>query len=194
MIFPVHIAFKVLALAPQMYVRGGDGTPLGFVREKLLNFVDDVQIFSDETQSREIYRIRADRIIDFSATYHFTTPDGAALGSVERHGFKSLWRATYTVRVGDEPRFQIVQEKPFAAIIDNLIDEIPGIGLLTGMFLNPTYLVTRENGAEVLRIVKRRSLLETDFSIEKLSELDAREQECALLAAMMIVLLERKRS
>ena len=194
MIFPINISFKVLALAPQMYVTAGDGTPLGFVRQKLLNFVEDVEIFADETQARLIYRMTADRIIDFSASYHLKDGEDAPIGRLDRHGFRSLWRATYEVAVGDEVRFDIVQERPLAALVDGFVDEIPGLGMFTGLFLNPSYLVTRKSGGEVLRINKRRALLETDFNIEKLGAIDAKEQECLMLAAMMLVLLERQRS
>ena len=191
--FPVQIAFKVLALAPQMYVTDADGRSLGYVRQKLLRLVEDVTIFADDTQQKEIYSIKADRVIDFSANYHFADAQGRPIGSVARHGVRSLWRAHYVVNVGDEPRLEVSEERPFIRLLDGLIGEIPFVGMLTGLFLNPSYLVSRSGGGEVMRITKRRALFETDFRIDKLGDTDDKEQECALLAAMMIMLLERSR-
>ena len=191
--FPVQIAFKVLALAPQMYVTDADGRSLGYVRQKLLRLVEDVTIFADDTQQKEIYSIKADRVIDFSANYHFADAQGRPIGSVARHGVRSLWRAHYVVNVGDEPRLEVSEERPFIRLLDGLIGEIPLVGMLTGLFLNPSYLVSRSGGGEVMRITKRRALFETDFRIDKLGDTDDKEQECALLAAMMIMLLERSR-
>ena len=191
--FPVNIAFRILALAPQMLVTDADGRVIGFVREKLLRLVDDVTIFSDETQATPIYAIKADRIIDFSACYHFSDAHGRPLGHVQRAGMRSLWSANYSIHLDGAPAFEVNEENPIVRLLDGLLDEIPFVGIFTGLFLNPTYLVTRTDGGEALRITKRPSLLETDFRIDQLGPLDDRERECALLAGMMIILLERRR-
>ena len=49
------------------------------------------QLMSAKTN--EIYKINADRVIDFNANYAITTPAGKDLGHVRRHGMRSLWRA-----------------------------------------------------------------------------------------------------
>ncbi len=190
--FPINIAFKILALAPQMYVTDASGRNLGYVRQKLLRFIEDVTVFEDDTQAKPLYSIKADRVIDFNANYAFADPQGYPLGSVGRQGWRSLWKAHYIISVAGEPRFDVHEEKPFIKLVDGLLGEIPIVGAMTGLFLNPTYLVSRgEQG--VLRITKRRSVFETDFVIDKLGEVDDRERECVMLAAMMIMLLERSR-
>ena len=191
--FPVHIAFKVLTLAPQMLVTDGAGRTLGFVRQKLLRLIEDVTVFTDETQKTPIYSIKADRVIDFSARYHFADTDGRPLGCVQRQGMTSLWRAHYVIEIDGQPVLAVHEEKPFVKVLDALLDQIPFVGLVTGYFLNPSYLVTRPDTSPALRITKRPSLLETGFTIDQLGPLDERERECALLAAMMIILLERNR-
>lgn len=42
------------------------------VHEKCLSFKEDIRIYADESKSREIYRIGADKILDISAKYYFT--------------------------------------------------------------------------------------------------------------------------
>lgn len=191
--FPVQIAFKILAIAPQMYVRDAVGQSLGYVRQKLLAFKEKVTVFSDETQAKAIYTISADRIIDFNAEYHFANAAGKELGSVKRSGMRSLWRAHYVINVADAPTFEVHEESALVRFLDGLLGEIPFVGLLTGYFFNPVYLVTRMDGTVALRMLKRRALLESLFTIEKPVELSSAEQEAAMLGLMMIILLERDR-
>ncbi|MCS6909756.1 MAG: hypothetical protein NZM11_04200 [Anaerolineales bacterium] len=54
-----------------------------------------MKIFADEQQQNQLYQIRADRIIDFSAQYNITASGGAPVGAVKRRGMRSLWKATY---------------------------------------------------------------------------------------------------
>jgi uncharacterized protein YxjI len=191
--FPVKITFKVLALAPQMWVRDATGAEIGYVRQKLLAFKESVTIFADESQSRPIYAIAADRVIDFNANYHFADAGGTPLGHVRREGFSSLWRAHYVISVGDRPIFEVREASALVRMLDNLVGSIPFVGIFTGYFLNPKYLVTRLGGGETLLMTKKPALLETDFDIEQIGPLAPDEQVSALLGLMMIILLERSR-
>lgn len=193
MIFPVKIVFKLLALAPQMYVADGSGNGIGYVRQKLLAFKESVTVFTDDTQTKPIYTIKADRVIDFNARYEFMAPNGAALGSLKREGVRSLWKAHYMIAVGDSPTFDVHEESAFVRLLDNLVGQIPFINLLTGYFFNPTYIITRVGGGEALRMVKRPSLFESTFTVDQKGSLTPNEQQCALLGLMMVILLERSR-
>jgi len=191
--FPLDIIFKIWAFAPQMYVRDAAGEPVGYVRQKLLAFRESVTVFADDTQSAALYRIDADCVIDFNASYHLLDMGGRSLGHVRRQGMRSLWRAHYVIYVDERPVFEVNEESAVVRLLDNLVGNIPFINALTGYFLNPTYIVTRLGDGEVLRMVKRPSLLETHFGIRQSAPISADEQVCALLGLMMIILLERAR-
>lgn len=191
--FPIQIAFKILTLAPKLYVTDAGGQSIGFVRQKLLALRESVTVFDSEAQATELYHIGADRIIDFNANYHLTRHGGETIGYVRRRGARSLWKAHYEVHLGDRMVFEIGEESAFVRLVDLLVGEIPIIGMFTGYFLNPVYNVTRPDGTRTLRIVKKRSFLESTFTIEQLAEIAPAEQECALLGTMMMVLLERSR-
>jgi hypothetical protein len=191
--FPIQIVFKLLALAPQMYVNDGSGQHLGYVRQKLLAFKEKVTVFQDDTQTTPIYSIAADRVIDFNAEYHFANAAGARLGSVQRSGMRSLWRAHYIININGAPAFELHEASGWVRLVDGILGEIPFVGFLTGYFLNPKYNITRSQGAAALQMIKQRSLFESTFTIEKLVELTAAEQEAVMLGLMMIVLLERSR-
>lgn len=194
MLFPVQIAFKILTVVPQMYVRDVSGASIGYVRSKIFALKEDVTVFENESQARAIYSINADRMIDFTANYAFADAQGRPLGRVRREGFRSLWRAHYTITVGDRPVFEVNEASVLTRLIDSVVGQIPFVGAFTGLFFNPIYNVTRIGGGpEVLRMTKRPALLETDFSIEQLGPIASDEQVCALLGLMMIILLERSR-
>jgi uncharacterized protein YxjI len=191
--FPIQITFKLLALAPQMYVTDSAGATLGYVKQKLLAFKESVTVFSDDSQQTPIYSIAADRIIDFNAEYFFANAAGQRLGSVQRKGMRSLWKAHYVINIAGQPAFELHEESAMVKFLDGLIGEIPIVGMLSGYFLNPKYNVTRMDGQPALRIVKHRSFLESMFAIDRQGDLNAQEQEAVMLGLMMIVLLERSR-
>lgn len=191
--FPIQIVFKILALAPQMYVNDGAGKHLGYVKQRLLAFKEKVTVYTDDTQQTPIYSIAADRVIDFNAEYHFSNAQGVVLGSVKRSGMRSFWRAHYVINLGGVPTFEFHEESGWVHLIDGVLGEIPLVGFLTGYFLNPKYNITRTQGAAALRMLKQRSLFESTFTIEQQGDLSAPEQEAAMLGLMMIVLLERSR-
>lgn len=192
--FPLTIAFRILTIHPQMVVREAGGSVIGYVRQSLWAFKEAVTVYENETMAREIYKINADRVIDFNANYAITTPSGSDLGHVRRHGMRSLWRASYDiVGPGGGDAFHVTEKSPLVRLLDGLIGEIPLVGLLTGYFLQPQYLVSRIGGAQVLVMKKQRSFLEAHFAVEQTAPIDASERERLLLGLMMIILLERSR-
>jgi hypothetical protein len=193
--FPLSITFKILTIHPQMVVQEGAGAVIGYVQQSLWRFKEAVTVYADETKAKEIYKINADRVIDFNANYAITTPQGADLGHVRRHGMRSLWRASYDI-VGpgvNGTAFHVSEKSALVRVIDGMIGEIPVVGLLTGLFLQPVYYVTRGDGERVLTIEKKRNLLEARFDVSQQVPLGDVERERLLLGLMMIILLERSR-
>lgn len=193
--FPLSIAFRILTIHPQMVIREGGGNVIGYVRQSLWAFKEAVTVYTDESMAKEIYKINADRVIDFNANYAITTPSGADLGHVRRDGMRSLWRASYDIvgPGGVGPGFHVTEKSPLVRLLDGVIGEIPIIGMLTGYFLQPVYLISRIGGAQVLTMTKQRSFLEAHFNITQDAPLDDAERERLLLGLMMIILLERAR-
>ena len=74
-----------------------------------------------------------------------------------------------------------------------MLGEIPFVGFLAIYLLNPTYLISMADGTPALRALKRPSIFERYFVIEKLAELDEDDELRALLSMIMMVLLEKSR-
>ncbi len=71
--FPFNLRFKLFALAPQIFVTDASGAPYFYVRQKLLKLKEDIGVCSDSNKTELLFRIQADRMIDWSANYRFTT-------------------------------------------------------------------------------------------------------------------------
>jgi hypothetical protein len=191
--YPLTFSFKILSFASQFSVRDSGNNLIAYARQKILALKEAVTVFADEQQSRQLFTIKADRIIDFSARYNFTTAQGANLGAVKRQGMKSLWRSTYDILEGDNPVMKIQEVKPWVKVADALLSEIPILGIFSGYFFHPAYQVTRADGAPVMLMTKQPAFFEGKFLVEKQAALSEAEEQRVLLSLMMMILLERSR-
>ena len=191
--YPLTFSFKILALAPQISVRDAQGQLRLYVKQKFLKLKESVTVFADESQSQPLFSINADRVLDISARYHITDTHGRSVGTVQRHGMRSFWKAHYEILAGTTPVMTIREENPWIKVVDGLIGEIPIVWLFSGFMFQPAYVVTRHDGTAVLRVVKRRSLLESTFRVEQQAPLEGSEEQLALLSVLMMILLERTR-
>ncbi|HKX84051.1 MAG TPA: hypothetical protein VJL58_07525 [Pyrinomonadaceae bacterium] len=192
--YPLSLSFKLLALASQIYVRDANGRLIGYVKQKLFKLKEDVNVFADEQQTQLLYNIKADRVIDWSANYSFTDAAGAYLGSIKRQGMRSIWKANYDVfGAAGNAAFKINEENGWIKVADAVVGELPIIGMLTGYFFNPSYLVSRPNGEAVARLSKQPAFFEGKFQFDPLVELSDDEETNVMLALLMMVLLERQR-
>jgi len=194
--FPLHINFRIFALAPQCLITDSTGAELCYVKQRLFKLRDKVEVFANSTRQKLLCTIAADRFIDFNANFHFTTPDGTVIGSMKRQGMRSLWRARYEVRndgnISSPVAFVIEEENPFVKVMDAILGDIPVLGIFTGYFFNPRYLVKRGDEI-VLLVTKRRALFQHIFTIDQHSSLTAEEEARLLPSLTMFVFHERMR-
>ncbi len=191
--YPLTLSFKVLSIGPQISVTDSTGRLVAYVKQKALRLKEDVSVFADEGQQELLYRIQADRAFDFNANYSITQADGTRLGSVRREGGRSLWKATYQIVDASGMNVGLVhEENPWLKLADALANQVPGVGLVSGYFLNPAYLVDL-NGATVLRVKKQPAFLEGRFSVERRGETADFSESLLLPSVITTVLLERDR-
>jgi uncharacterized protein YxjI len=199
--YPLNLRFKLLALAPRIIVTDASGTEQLFVNQKIFNLKEDVRIYNNSKKEREVYRMRADRIIDFSANYKFFDSAGTnQIGSIKRKGIRSLWRATYFIdNASGQTAFHVKEDNPWVKVLDALLIEVPIVGFFTGYFLNPTYTAYRGTNREdesqpVMKLIKQPAFFESGYEIQLVNPQVSEEDELAvLLGLMMMVQLERRR-
>ncbi len=60
---------KVLAITNQYWIEDQVGHQLGYTKQKLIRFKEDIRIFSDESMAQEIFRIQQQQIMDVWGTF-----------------------------------------------------------------------------------------------------------------------------
>lgn len=193
--FPLEVKFKTLAVAPQISVIDSAGELLLYVYQKAFTLKDSVTVYRDVEQTRPLYRMNADRILDISARYAIEQEGGGPLGVLQRHGMRSLWRAHYELERGGAVMLTIREENAWVKVIDGVLSEIPFVGILSGYFFHPTYRVARaDDEPAVLRVIKQPALFEGRYTIERPGAvLPEGDETLAVLAVLMMLLQERGR-
>jgi hypothetical protein len=198
--YPLQLNFKLIALAPRIRMRDAAGNEVFYVHQKTFKLKEDIRIYSDESKSREMYNIRADRILDFSAKYRiYASESGGTVGAIKHRGLRSIWNATYEIYDPNDQQSHLLKEdNPWIKVLDGLSDMIPFVGLFTGYIFNPSYTIYRgadkETGQPVMQLLKKPAFFESSFEIQKLDESVQGEEELRILLAMiMAVQMERSR-
>ena len=192
--FPLTLEFKKVALSPQISVLDANGNLLFYVKQKLFKLKEAITVFADREQTQPLYTINADRVIDFSARYHFKDSNGIEIGSIKRNGRRSIWKARYDIFDSNEqPIMRIEEQDAWVKVFDAVLTEIPILGMFSGYFFNPVYLVERPDDSLALKLSKNKAFLESSFTITQESPLNEQEQLQTVLGVLMMTLLERSR-
>ncbi|TAG81018.1 MAG: hypothetical protein EAZ21_07035 [Betaproteobacteria bacterium] len=191
---PLTLRFKLIALAPQIFLEDSSGQTLLYIKQKLLKLKEEVVVYADQAQSQQTHTIKADRVLDFRARYTITGQVGQTLGAIKQRGMKSLWKAHFDVEdaFGRESFF-IEEENPWIRMLDGFFDSIPIIGMLSGYLFQPTYLVKRVDGRLVMKLKKQPAMWEGRFQLTQEAPTSHAENELLALSVVMMTLLERSR-
>jgi hypothetical protein len=192
--FPLDLRFKTVAIARQISVEDSAGTLICYVKMQAFKLKESVVVYADREQTRALFEIRADRVIDIRASYAITDASShEPLGTLQNQGVRSMWRAAYELRRGGHTIFTITEENPWTKVIDGFLREIPILGLLSGYLLHPRYLATSADGREAMRMSKEAAFFEGRYSIERLSMAAREHEELLILGLLMMALLEKTR-
>lgn len=192
--YPLTLTFKFLTISSFIRVVDASGQLVSYVKQRAFRLKENVTIFADEQQTRPLYHMKANKIIDIGATYAISDADGRPIGALRQRGLRTFWKATYDILDDAGSAIGIVHEQnPWVKVIDGLIGEIPLVGFVIQQWINPTYLIDGVEGTTYLRLRKRPSLIERRFLLEQESPLPSRLEQLALPAVLMVVLLERGR-
>lgn len=191
--YPISLKFKVLTFGQQITATDRNGKSLMYIKQKMFKLKEKVEIYSDKVSKQVLFTIGADRIIDFSANYHFRDAAGNDWGSVRRKGMRSLWSAHYEVIQNGQLDATIDEESPMKKVAEAILGEIPLVGFIAVLLLNPSYIVRSPEGTPLLRLIKRPAVFEGKYTLEKLSEMSEDDELRCLMSLIMLVLLERRR-
>ncbi len=192
--FPLQFTFRVTTLSNDFTACDANGNTIAYIRQKMLRLKEEVQVFSDQSKSALNYTIRANRWLDFTATYSFSNINGQEIGFIVRKGWSSIWKAHYEILDQQKQTDFIIREaNPWAKIFDSMLGEIPLLGILSGYLFHPAYTVCNSENIEVVQLKKLPSFWGRRFSVEKFQKINSKEEERIVLGLMMLILLERQR-
>lgn len=195
--YPLTATFKLLALSPEVTVRDSSGALMLQVKQKGFTLREETTVFADEAKKVPLYKMMADRVIGFRAVHKITRlADNTVVGAVKAAGFRSLWRTQYDIAdSSDQVILTVREENPWIKVLDSLVDEIPLVGFIIAMFINPRYLMTDSSGTLLYRISKKRSILESHFTLEQMTTNAnvSNDERLIALALIQVVFLEKHR-
>lgn len=198
--YPLNLSFKLIAIAPRIIVTDSVGQQVAFVHQNAWKLKEDIRIYTDETKSKEIFNIRADRVLDFKAKYYFTETDsGKDLGYVQPRALRSIWRTTYQIFAPDGTvTHHIKEDNPWVKVGDAIFNELPIIGMFTGYVFHPSYTAyrgsdTNDTSTPVMKLDKQPAFFEGKFTIDDVGGVSPEEEWRLLLAMMLMVQFMRRR-
>lgn len=191
--YPLELRFKIATIGTRIRIMDAAGRLVAYVRKKKFRLKEDVGVYADEDQRKLLFRIKADRVLDFGASYSVVDSNGKSLGAVRQEGMRSMWKSSYILSNASGDSSGILhEENPWIKVADSLMESIPFGDTLGGLFFNPSYLAELD-GRSVLRLKKERSVFEGKFTVEKLGNFSEEEEDLLLSSLIMMVLLERDR-
>lgn len=119
---------------------------VGYCKQKAFKLREDMRIFTDESCSKELFRVSTQQIIDFGAGYTVTrSQDNRVLGVLRRKGLKSMLRDEWHVFDERGTQIGIIREDSGVLAILRRLDDL-------GAMLAPQkFDVTAMDGTSVAR-------------------------------------------
>jgi uncharacterized protein YxjI len=122
LIRPIANLYRISTLGSD----GGPGQPVAFVRQKKLSIREDIRFLADESETEELFRLKARQVFDVRGRYEVTTPEGERIGTLEKVFGISLVRSTWRVYDPNDQQVALAQEKSIhVALFRRLIDFVP---------------------------------------------------------------------
>ena len=157
-----------------LYRISAGSTPIAFVRQKRMAIKEDIRFFADESETRELWRIKARSMMEFSSRYDVTTPEGEKIGVLGKVFGKSLLRSTWSVMDANEQELAVAKERSVSiALFRRVIDAVP-----YGDFVPVPFHFTIDAGERKIGDLNRRlgfrDTYDLDFSGDPERKIDRR--------------------
>ncbi|EKJ87886.1 hypothetical protein CLV96_2128 [Leptospira meyeri] len=142
---------------------------LFFVKQKAFKLKEDITVYADETKSKELLKIKARSVIDFSATYDVVDlTSNEAIGSLRRKGFKSILKDSWEILdIKDQVVGSIDEDSMLKAILRRF---------LTNLIPQSFFITINKNQVGILKQTFNPFVpqFNIDFSSDVASALDRR--------------------
>ena len=91
-----RIRKKVIAITNQYWIEDRSNRMIGYTKQKLVRIKEDIRIFSDDSMSTELFRIKQEQVADMWGTFAiFDTATGLCIGKVKRKALSEIGKDEY---------------------------------------------------------------------------------------------------
>jgi uncharacterized protein YxjI len=170
---PIANLYRVTPLAAGDTPAGG---PIAFVRQKKLAIKEDIRFSADESETQDLFRIKARSFLDTGGSrYDVTAADGTPIGVLHHQFGKSLLRSTWVILDPDGTEIAIARERnPVTAILRRVIDFVGDVGALIPIPYNFDILAGEQTIGKMDRKFQLRDRYVLDLSGDHERRLDRR--------------------
>jgi uncharacterized protein YxjI len=114
-------------LGAKLHIYDSSGELVLYSQLKAFKLKEDIALYTDESMYKELLRIKARSVVDFSATYDVhDTETGEHLGALRRKGFKSILKDEWTLLDSSDLEIGKIKEDSTAmALLRRLFPIIP---------------------------------------------------------------------
>jgi hypothetical protein len=157
-----------------LYEVSSDGQPVAFVRQKRMALREDLRAFADESETHEVFRIKARSVVEIGGRYDVTGPDGEPVGALVKVFGASLLRSTWRILGSQDEELFVATERSMAVAIGRRLADLLPYGEVLPI---PYHFVFRAGERELgglRRILGLRDQYDLDLSGDAERHVDRR--------------------
>lgn len=142
---------------------------LFFVKQKAFKLKEDITVYADETKSKELLKIKARSMIDFSAIYDVVdVSSNEPMGALRRKGFKSILKDSWEIL---DTRDQVIGSIDEDSMLKAMLRRF-----LTNLIPQTFFITINKNQVGVLKQTFNPFVpqFNIDFSSDRANALDRR--------------------
>ena len=151
------------------------GPPVAYVRQKKLAVKEDIRFYADESETRELFRLKARSLLDFGGSRYDVFEGESRIGLLSHRFKESLLRSTWHVGGPDEEEVALARERSTTgAIARRVVDFVPYIGGFVPIPYNFEILVDGQVVGALDRKFKVRDQYVLDLAGDRERKIDRR--------------------
>ena len=167
------------------------GPPIAYVRQKKLKIKEEIRFFADESETQELFQIKARSWIDTgSSKYDVVDAQDGNIGLLEHLFKQSLFRSTWRISSpeGEEIARAHERSQPLA-ILRRVIDFVPDVGGLIPIPYNFDFLI----GDQVIGRMDRKFQLRDRYVLDLTGDPDKKlDRRLAIALAIGLDTLQNR--
>ncbi|HVD11575.1 MAG TPA: hypothetical protein VNB88_13115 [Gaiellaceae bacterium] len=150
------------------------GETVAFTRQKRMALKEDLRFFADDSETEELFRLKARRVVEIGGRYDVALPSGERIGTLEKRFKQSLIRSTWTILDASEDQIAWARERSAAIAIVRRIKDLVPYGETIPIPYHFTFLRGEREIGELTRVLGVRDNYILDLSPDAERALDRR--------------------